>query len=89
MDNLDLYNDVLLVNPDITGLDDAIFYAMTQVQTCDNNPLRWFGPIDIDGTIGTFYADTERFAWFPDTKPMEAIGSLTAEFGEDFTDDLI
>jgi hypothetical protein len=75
------------LNPDITDYLDALFFALEAVSRITTPfQIRYFGAV----ADGTFYADgdPDHTRWFPDTSPYEAIGSLAAEFGQHFTEEL-
>jgi hypothetical protein len=84
----DIFVDAMRdLDPGITDYLEALLFAL-EIVPCVSTPreVRYFGAI----SDGTFYADgdPDHTRWFPDTSPYEAIGSLAAEFGQDFTEGL-
>jgi len=82
MDNDEEFlQDMQRLRPDIIDYFEALVYAMEQVNRYDGgDEILYFGTV----ADGVFFSggDFDRCRWFPETSPVEAIGSLEAELGE-------
>lgn len=67
-------------NLKVFDLEDAITFAMSCVPEYDGG--RWCGPIG----EGVFFADHDRFLWYPQTHFVEAVGLIAVEFGTSLTE---
>jgi hypothetical protein len=75
------------LNPEIVDYVDALVFAIENVERyVHRGEVLYFGRVG----EGTFFTggDFDRCRWYPDTNPVEAIGLISVEFGEELSDEL-
>lgn len=88
MNNVDEFlSDIKDVRADVLGYDDAFAFAMESVpKVIHEGEALFFGRI---GT-GTFFSgdNISKCRWYPDTNPVEALGLVRIEFGDEVAEQL-
>jgi hypothetical protein len=88
MDNIqEFLSDIRDVHPDVIDYADCFTVAMDSVPNVIHEGEKlFFGQIG-DGTFFSGH-DIERCRWYPDTNPIEALGLVRLEFGDEIAEEL-